>query len=45
MIENENLKRLKKVKWQSYFKGLLVGAIIGGGLEALFIAYQIGALK
>lgn len=36
---------IEKVKWQSYFKGLFVGIIIGGGLEALYIAYQIGALK
>jgi hypothetical protein len=36
---------IEKVKWQSYFKGLFVGVIIGGGLEALFIAYHIGAIK
>lgn len=36
---------IEKVKWQSYFKGLFAGIIIGGGLEALYIASQTAVLS
>jgi hypothetical protein len=41
----EYVKDLASIKWTAYFKGLLVGVIIGGGLEALIIGFQIGAIR